>query len=95
MKVKDIINNQIDFSYANDTKVNFIVKPMGTSKEYFHEEPYWLRNYPEVAEMEVEKWMICDARGNKCKFIIIVKRDEEYEAKKEKAWKAWKELLNK
>lgn len=92
MKVKDIINSQIDFSYAGDTKVTFIVKPSGTNNHYFHSETNFLSNNPEIAEMEVERWMICNARGNKCTFIIIVKRDEEYEVKKEKAWK---ELLNK
>ena len=86
MKVKDIISSQMDFSFAKDTKVNFIVKPKGTIKKYFCEEPFWLRNYPEVAEMEVKNWMICNARGNKCEFIILVERDEEYEAKKEKQW---------
>lgn len=86
MKVKDIINSQIDFSFAKDTKVNFTVKPNGTNKKYFCEEPFWLRNYPEVADMEVKNWMICNARGNKCEFIILVERDEEYEAKRERAW---------
>lgn len=92
MKVKDIINSQIDFSFANDTKVNFIVKPKGTNKKYFNSETNFLANNPEVAEMEVQKWFICNARKNKCEFIIIVERDEEYEAKKEKAWQ---ELLSK
>lgn len=87
MKVKDIINSQIDFAFAGDTKVNFVVKPKGTGKEYFCEESFWLRNYPEVAEMEVKNWMILDARRNECKFLIIVERDEEYEKKKEERWK--------
>lgn len=86
MKVKDIIYTQLDFSFA-DTKVNFIVKPKGTDKKYFCKEPFWLKNYPEVAEMEVKSWMICDARGNKCKFILFVEQNKEYEAKKEEAWK--------
>ena len=92
MKVKDIINSHIDFSLVKDTKVNFIVKPSGTGKQYYNSETHLWRNKPEVAEMEVEKWMICNARKNKCQFVIIVKRNEEYEAKQEKAWK---ELLNK
>ncbi len=86
MKVKDIIDMHMDFSFA-DTKIKFVVKPKGTSKEYFNSDSqYWINN-PEIKEMEVERWMICDARGNKCTFVIIVKRDEEYEAEKEKAWK--------
>lgn len=91
MKVKDIIDTHLDFGFA-DTKVNFIVKPSGTSKEYFNSNSQYWRNNPEITEMEVERWMVCNARGNKCKIVIIVKRDQEYEAKKEKAWK---DLLNK
>ena len=91
MKVKDIIYSQLDFSFAKDTKVNFIVKPKGTGRKYFCEDKVWLKLYPEVAEMEIKDWMICNARGNKCEFILFVERDEEYEAKKEKQWK---ELIN-
>lgn len=86
MKVKDIIDAHMDFSFA-DTKINFIVRPKGANKDYFNSNSQYWRNNPEITEMEVERWMICDARGNKCKFVIIVERNEEYEAKREKAWK--------
>lgn len=72
MKVKDIINSHMDFSFAG-TKVNFIVKAQGTGKQYYNSKTHLWRNKPEVAEMEIARWMICDARGNKCKFVIIVK----------------------
>lgn len=92
MKVKDIIGIHTDFGFAKGgTKVDFIVKPKGTSRKYFHEAPYWLRNYPEVAEMEVKSWMICNARGNKCEFIIIVERDEKYEENKKKRFEELRE----
>lgn len=91
MKVKDIIDTHLDFGFA-DTKVNFVVRPKGVAKDYFNSNSQYWRNNLEITEMEVEKWMVCNARGNKCTIVIIVKRDEEYEAKKEKAWK---ELLNK
>lgn len=92
MKVKDIINSQMDFSFAKDTKVNFIVKPKGTGEQYYNSETHLWKNKPEVAEMEIINWMICNARKNQCQFVIIVERNEEYEAKKKKAWN---DLINK
>lgn len=86
MKVKDIIDAHVDFSFAKDTEINFIVKPKGTTEVYFNSECHWWKNSPEVTEMDVKHWMICDARKNKCKFIIIVERDEEYEKKKRQHW---------
>ena len=86
MKVKDIIDTHMDFSFA-DTKVNFIVKPNDGGRNYFNSESNFWRNSPEIMEMTVERWMICDARKNKCIFVIFVTPDKEYEEKREKAWK--------
>ena len=88
MKVKDIIGVKHDIL---DTKVKTVVKPIGTEREYYNSERNnHLRN--EVAEMEVKEWFICGARKNKCDFIIIVERDENYETEIKKAWEA---LINK
>lgn len=82
MKVKDIINSQTKF--ANFT-TKFIVKPQGTANQYHNSECNYLSN--EVAEMEVNTWFVCGTKKNYCEFVIIVERNKEYEAKREKAWK--------
>lgn len=86
MKVKDIIDSQKDFSCVHGTKVKFIVKAQGTGKHYYNSETHLWRNKPEVAKMEVNEWFIGATKKNYCEFIIIVERDEEYEARKAKAW---------
>ncbi len=85
MKVKEILDAQIEFT---DAKVNVVVKPKGTKKEYYNSEVHLkcnLRN--EVAEMEVKSWFVCNAKKNQCNLIIIVERDESYEADRENVWK--------
>lgn len=81
MKVKDIVNSQTKF--ANFT-TKFIVKPQGTAKQYYNSECNYLSN--EVAEMEVDTWFICGTKKNYCEFVIIVKRNEEYEKEKQERW---------
>lgn len=81
MKVKDIINSQFDLT---DTEVNFIVKPKGTEKKYYDSNVSYLRD--EVAEMEVTRWMICDAKRKKCTFVIIVEEDKKYEEDRKRAY---------
>ena len=81
MKVKDIIDAQI---YFGDNAVKFVVKPQGTKTQYYNSETKNLQN--EVAEMKVDRWFICGAKKNYCEFVIIVERNEEYEAKRKKAW---------
>ena len=82
MKIKDIINARHG---VIGTEVKIVVKPMGTKVEYYNSE---ISNHlrSEVAEMEVEEWFVCGARKNKCDFVIIVERNEEYEAEIKKAW---------
>jgi hypothetical protein len=81
MKVKDIIYTRHDMF----TKVKTTVKPTGTEIKYYDSETSnHLRN--EIAEMEVKEWFICGAKKNECHFVIIVERNEKYEADRKKAW---------
>ena len=86
MKVKDMLKTQKSFT---DSEVNIVVKPLGTERQYYNSGNI-LRN--EVAEMEVKEWFICGARKNKCDFVIIVERDENYETSRKKTWE---DLVNK
>lgn len=88
MKVKDIINAKHDMV---GIEIKTVVKPMGTSKNYYDSEnSNHLNN--EIAEMEVKFFSLFPTKKNKCDFVIIVERNEKYEADREKAWK---DLLSK
>lgn len=89
MKVKDIISTQTDLGNIGGDKVVFVVKPQGTKKQYYNSENNQLRN--EIAEMDVKTWFIAGTKKKYCEFVIIVERNKEYEAKREKAWQ---DLIN-
>ena len=43
--------------------------------------------HDEVAEMEVDGWFVCGIKKNYYEFVIIVKQNEEYEAKRKRVGK--------
>lgn len=79
MKVIDIINTH--FSFANPN-IKFLVKPKGTDTIYYSGDGSYIKN--EVAEMEVQRWLIDNEKKNSLIFVISVKQDKDFEEKKRK-----------
>ena len=85
MTVKDIIDSMREFP-GNEVLV--VVKPAGTKREYYNSNTnlrYLMDK--EVENAEVRSWFVCGMRRDKCTVVIIVDRNEEYEASLDERWK--------
>lgn len=85
MIVKDVIDSMHN---PPGSHVHVVIKPIGTTRKYFDSDTN-LRSLmdKEVENAEVRNWFVCGMRRDKCTVVIIVDRNEDYEASLDQRWK--------